>query len=238
MTRAELKEQAKAQLKGNVWKLFGITVVYMLISMVVSWVASLVGGDGALTGIISLLGSIFVIYPAAMGLTKVFLNVTYGDEPSAATLMDGFKVNYINNVLLYVLIGVFTALWSILLVIPGIIAAYSYTMAPYILLEHPELSAKEAISLSKQMMKGHKFELFVLQLSFILWALLGVVTLGIAYIYVGPYITLTTTDFYHNIKGSTFPESSDSTSSYTEAASDVIEQTATAVEGQDFEVTE
>ena len=206
--------------------------------MVISWVASLVGGDGALTGIISLLGSIFVIYPAAMGLTKVYLNVTYGDEPSAATLMDGFKVNYINNVLLYVLIGVFTALWSLLLVIPGIIAAYSYTMAPYILLEHPELSAKEAIGYSKQMMKGHKFELFVLQLSFILWALLGVVTLGIAYIYVGPYITLTTTDFYHNIKGSTFPESSDSTSSYTEAASDVIEQTATAVEGQDFEVTE
>ena len=148
MTRAELKEQAKAQLKGNVWKLFGITVVYMLISMVISWVASLVGGDGALTGIISLLGSIFVIYPAAMGLTKVYLNVTYGDEPSAATLMDGFKVNYINNVLLYVLIGVFTTLWSLLLVIPGIIAAYSYTMAPYILLEHPELSAKEAISLS------------------------------------------------------------------------------------------
>ena len=236
MTRAELKEQAKAQLKGNVWKLFGITVVYMLISMVISWVASLVGGDGALTGIISLLGSIFVIYPAAMGLTKVYLNVTYGDEPSAATLMDGFKVNYINNVLLYVLIGVFTALWSILLVIPGIIAAYSYTMAPYILLEHPELSAKEAISLSKQMMKGHKFELFVLQLSFILWALLGIVTFGIAYIYVGPYITLTTTDFYHNIKGEVFGDTS--TESYTEAAADVIEQAAAVVDDQTSAVIE
>ena len=135
MTRAELKEQAKAQLKGNVWKLFGITVVYMLISMVVSWVASLVGGDGALTGIISLLGSIFVIYPAAMGLTKVFLNVTYGDDPKVATLLDGFKINYINNVLLYVLISVFTTLWTLLFIIPGIIAAYSYTMAPYILFQ-------------------------------------------------------------------------------------------------------
>ena len=236
MTRAELKEQAKAQLKGNVWKLFGITVVYMLISMVISWVASLVGGDGALTGIISLLGSIFVIYPAAMGLTKVYLNVTYGDEPSAATLMDGFKINYINNVLLYVLISVFTTLWTLLFIIPGIIAAYSYTMAPYILLEHPELSAKEAIGYSKQMMKGHKFELFVLQLSFILWALLGVVTFGIAYIYVGPYITLTTTDFYHNIKGEVFGDTS--TESYTEAAADVIEQAAAVVDDQTSAVIE
>ena len=227
MTRAELKEQAKAQLKGNVWKLFGITVVYMLISMVVSWVASLVGGDGALTGIISLLGSIFVIYPAAMGLTKVFLNVTYGDDP---------KINYINNVLLYVLISVFTTLWTLLFIIPGIIAAYSYTMAPYILLEHPELSAKEAIGYSKQMMKGHKFELFVLQLSFILWALLGIVTFGIAYIYVGPYITLTTTDFYHNIKGEVFGDTS--TESYTEAAADVIEQAAAVVDDQTSAVIE
>lgn len=236
MTRAELKEQAKAQLKGNVWKLFGITVVYMLISMVVSWVASLVGGDGALTGIISLLGSIFVIYPAAMGLTKVFLNVTYGDDPKVATLLDGFKINYINNVLLYVLISVFTTLWTLLFIIPGIIAAYSYTMAPYILLEHPELSAKEAIGYSKQMMKGHKFELFVLQLSFILWALLGIVTFGIAYIYVGPYITLTTTDFYHNIKGEVFGDTS--TESYTEAASEVIEQAAPVVDDQTSAVIE
>ena len=238
MTRAELKEQAKAQLKGNVWKLFGITVVYMLISMVVSWVASLVGGDGALTGIISLLGSIFVIYPAAMGLTKVFLNVTYGDDPKVATLLDGFKINYINNVLLYVLISVFTTLWTLLFIIPGIIAAYSYTMAPYILLEHPELSAKEAIGYSKQMMKGHKFELFVLQLSFILWALLGIVTFGIAYIYVDPYITLTTTDFYHSIKGAVFPETQDSTDSFTEAAADVIEQASTVVDDQTSAVIE
>ena len=238
MTRAELKEQAKAQLKGNVWKLFGITVVYMLISMVVSWVASLVGGDGALTGIISLLGSIFVIYPAAMGLSKVFLNVTYGDDPKVATLLDGFKINYINNVLLYVLISVFTTLWTLLFIIPGIIAAYSYTMAPYILLEHPELSAKEAIGYSKQMMKGHKFELFVLQLSFILWALLGIVTFGIAYIYVGPYITLTTTDFYHSIKGAVFPETQDSTDSFTEAAADVIEQAAAVVDDQTSAVIE
>lgn len=236
MTRAELKEQAKAQLKGNVWKLFGITVVYILISMAVSWVASLVGGDGPITGIISFLGSVFVVYPAAMGLTKTFLNVTYGDQPQVATLIDGFKINYINNVLLYVLIGIFTFLWTLLFIIPGIIASYSYTMAPYILLEHPGLSAKEAITYSKQMMKGHKFELFVLQLSFILWALLGIVTFGIAYIYVGPYITLTTTDFYHSIKGQVFGDSS--AESYTETASDIIEQAATVVDGQDSAVIE
>ena len=73
MTRAELKEQAKAQLKGNVWKLFGITVVYMLISMVVSWVASLVGGDGALTGIISLLNSKLLLLIKCFDSNSLFI---------------------------------------------------------------------------------------------------------------------------------------------------------------------
>ena len=68
--------------------------------------------------------------------------------------------------------GLFTFLWALLFIIPGIIAEYSYAMTPYILLEHPEMTAREAIAASKELMKGNKFRLFCLELSFIGWSLL------------------------------------------------------------------
>lgn len=73
-------------------------------------------------------------------------------------------------------------------------------MAPYILAENPEMTAKEAIEKSKQITNGHKFDLFVLELSFILWMLLTVFTFGIAGIYVIPYMSATTANFYNLIK--------------------------------------
>ena len=91
-------------------------------------------------------------------------------------------------------------LWSLLFVIPGIIKGYSYSMAFYILAENPDMTAKEAITESREIMNGHKWELFVLGLSFILWAFAIVFTLGIAAIYVEPYMQLTIANFYHNIK--------------------------------------
>jgi len=101
---------------------------------------------------------------------------------------------------LNILIGVFTFLWSLLFYIPGIIKALSYSMANYILADNPEMTAREALRESKIIMHGHKWELFVLNLSFILWELLGVFTLGIAFVYVVPYISATTANFYQSIK--------------------------------------
>lgn len=80
------------------------------------------------------------------------------------------------------------------------IKAYSYSMVFYILAENPQMTASEAITESREIMDGHKFELFVLELSFILWMLLSMVTFGIAMIYVVPYMSLTMTNFYNNIK--------------------------------------
>lgn len=77
---------------------------------------------------------------------------------------------------------------------------YAYSMAPYILAENPEMSAKEALEKSKQITQGHKSELFVLQLSFLGWILLSAVTLGIASIYVVPYMSATVANFYNSIK--------------------------------------
>ena len=98
------------------------------------------------------------------------------------------------------LVAVFTLLWSLLLYIPGIIKAISYSMSFYILAENPEMSAREALNESKKIMHGHKMDYFVLALSFIPWILLVMITFGIAAIWVAPYMQLTITNFYHSIK--------------------------------------
>ena len=100
---------------------------------------------------------------------------------------------------LYIITNFFTFLWSLLFVIPGIVKIYSYSMAPFILADNPDFTAREALSKSKKIMNGHKFELFVLQLSFFWWYILDWITLGIASIYVIPYINATTTNFYNKI---------------------------------------
>lgn len=89
---------------------------------------------------------------------------------------------WIHNVLGILIMYVYIFLWSLLFLIPGIIKAYSYAMTPYILAEHPELSVNEAIDRSRAMMKGHKFDYFFLQLSFIGWMLLSIITLGVGLI--------------------------------------------------------
>ena len=91
-------------------------------------------------------------------------------------------------------------LWSLLLVIPGIIMAHAYAMTPYILEEHPEIGAWEASRVSQKMMRGHKFRLFRLNLSFIGWALLCVPTLGVGFLWLVPYMQMSQAAFYSDLK--------------------------------------
>jgi len=104
----------------------------------------------------------------------------------------GFAQRFLRN--LYV------TLWSLLLVIPGIIASYSYAMTPYILAENPGLRANEAISRSKEMMDGYKGELFLLHLTFIGWDLLAVLTLNIGHLWLNPYKHAAEAAFYRQLQ--------------------------------------
>ena len=97
---------------------------------------------------------------------------------------------------LNLLTGLFIFLWSLLLFVPGLIAAYRYAMAPYILAEDPGCTASEALARSTEMMRGYKARLFCLDLSFFGWRLLGILTLGIGNLWVNPYSTLSTAAFY------------------------------------------
>ncbi len=95
--------------------------------------------------------------------------------------------------------GLYTFLWALLLIIPGIIKSFSYAMTPYIMAENPNMTAKEAINASKKLMDGHKWELFCLGFSFIGWNLLCVLTCGIGIFFLNPYTNAAYTAFYRNI---------------------------------------
>lgn len=188
MIRAELKAAAKEQIKGKIGILF---VCYLIIF-----------GIGLACGLIPIVGGVasFVITPAiSLGLCCIYLGLTKGENVEIGTLFSRFssigKALWLN-----ILIAVFTFLWSCLLWIPGIIKGLSYSMAYYVLADNPEMTAREALNESKAIMHGHKMDLFVLYLSFILWDILVCFTFGIASVYVLPYQSATIANFYQNIK--------------------------------------
>lgn len=193
MNRAELKANAKGQIKGKIGILFLITVIVAAISFVASFVLSFVPYVGSLAAAI-------IVTPAfALSVIRVYMNVANGATPSAGDAFSGFD-DFWSAFKVQFLVGLFTFLWSLLFVIPGIIKSISYSMSMYILAENKGKGALECINESKQMTNGHKGELFVLGLSFIGWALLGAITFGIAYIWVYPYMQATYANAYYSLK--------------------------------------
>ena len=148
--------------------------------------------------VIAALISIILGCVVELGLKNYFLKQYDGAEHRLGDLFSYFR-HWGGAFCLRLLSGLYVALWTLLFIIPGIIKAFSYAMAPYIKAEHPEWSANECITLSRQLMKGHKFELFCLGLSFIGWDLLCIFTLGIGYFFLTPYKQAATAAFYRNL---------------------------------------
>ena len=142
-----------------------------------------------------------VILPFTVGVYNAFrLLLVQGDDALLANSCRIATKGYWHKVWGMFLMELFVALWSLLFLIPGIVKMFSYAMTPFILEENPELTANEAIDRSRAMMKGHKFDLFWLYLSFIGWFLLGMITLGVAYLWIYPYIQTATAAFYEDVK--------------------------------------
>ena len=148
-----------------------------------------------------LLGIPLVFMPLDLGYTYAAnrLLVEGDNRLTGNVFRDGFG-RWGRNVWGLFLVGFFTSLWALLLIVPGIVKFYAYSMTPYILVDNPELSANEAINLSQKMMKGHKFDLFFLQLSFIGWIFLSIFTLGIGLLWLIPYMMTAQAAFYQDIK--------------------------------------
>ena len=207
-TNQEYKNAALAALKGNWAPAVVATIVYLVIAIAISGGQS--GVEMLLPSTPAVLGSVFgaglllsflVLYPMEIGYANS-TRVLYedGDNKLTANIFNiGFK-NYLHNVWGYFLMMVFVLLWSLLLFIPGIIMAFAYAMTPYILVENPEMKAIDAIRKSRSMMKGHKFDLFYLELSFIGWILLCILTLGIGLLWLLPYMETSIAAFYNDLK--------------------------------------
>ena len=153
-------------------------------------------------GLVGLVLGLMVFNPLIVGCYRFFLRNSLGGA-ELNELGAGFKDNWGTVILTMFLRNLFIFLWALLLIVPGIIKAYSYRMVPYILKDHPELSATEAITLSRRMMNGHKADAFVLDLSFLGWIILSALTAGILHIfYVGPYIQATDAELYKVVAAS------------------------------------
>ncbi len=182
----EIRSAARQALKGNWTQAVLATLVFTLIM--------------AAAGSIPLAG-LLVVCPLEFGYMLCFLRLVRGED-SSEMVGDQFKVfnqygRYLGGSLLMTL---YVILWSLLLVIPGIVKGYAYAMTPYVMNDHPEMDADGCIHESRMMMKGYKWKLFCMDLSFIGWAILCLFTLGIGLLWLQPYIEASHAKFYEELK--------------------------------------
>ena len=186
LTCQELRDRAWNSLTGKYWSLIIMLLVFALIS----------GAAGSFTmGLLSLL-----TFPMGYALSVAFLNVSRTQcNPQLESMFTVYRDNFLKAFLVPLLQGLFVFLWSLLFVIPGIIMAYAYSMAIYVANDNPELSAMDAIRKSRELMNGHKWDLFVLDLSFIGWIFLCLLTCGIGFFFLAPYIEMSHVEFYREL---------------------------------------
>ena len=215
--RQQVKEQAKQIMKRNYWKMFVVTLIagilnaeYVdLIQAVEDFIPDnvLPSTFSSILTILSggffvgLLSSIFIGNVIRVGEQYYFIK-NHNGNPGLSEIFQGFKGNYLNVVKIMLIMELKIMLWLLLLVVPGIIKAYEYSMIPFLLAENPNITTDEAFSLSKQMTTGQKMDLFVLDLSFLGWYFLGFLCFGIGALFVKPYDVATFAEVYLILKES------------------------------------
>jgi uncharacterized membrane protein len=185
MFAKDYRKQAWNRLRGN----WGATILAFLLY-------SLIIGALSFTGI----GTIILTGPLYVGMVAVFVQLARTGTTKIEHMFEGFTTGFVNKMLGYILVSIFTALWALLFWIPGIVKSFSYAMTYYILNDNPEMSANDAITRSREMMDGHKWQLFCLRLSFIGWILLSCLTFGVLMIVVMPYMQAAEAEFYEKLK--------------------------------------
>lgn len=226
VSRQELKQRAKAQLGGGIFTNRWLTallvcfVASMLLSVfnVPSAVSSAIqtvhslNNGASFTFHVSALGSLGTVAylllggPLNYGKSRMFLKQARdGQDMNLADLFKGFTEDLGGNIVLALATALFTFLWALLFVIPGIVKGYAYSQVFYIKADHPEYDWKACIEESKRMMQGHKGELFVLDLSFIGWFFVGALCLGVGTLWVTPYMEATKAHFYQTLPASQAP---------------------------------
>lgn len=206
LNRPAIKAEAKSFIGQNArwWKMTLATIAIYLISggfSIYVNIATVINRDdpsttvGYSSSIITLL-----LIPFTIAASGYYLNHIRGFNPEWKSLYKEGIDNYGSYLVTGVLVNVFTVLWSLLFVVPGIIKAIAYSQAKYVIHDNPRLKGKEAIEISKRMTNGFKGDLFSMYLSFIGWYILVGLTGGILSIYVTPYVETTAAMYYENLK--------------------------------------
>lgn len=223
LDRIQLKREAKEITRGACVSAYVMTLLYLAITYALNTIDLYMGGDYAaymemhlpdlpipdflygpagIPAMVVLFISVMVALVGSVlrgGLVLYHLGVRRGEQMPYTTLFDGFS--FVGKlILLEIVMYIFVTLWSMLFVIPGIIATYRYRFALYNLCENPEMGIMDAIHMSKMQTYGYKMDLFVLDLSFFGWSLLSVLTLGILNIWLHPYIQQTDIGYFQQIK--------------------------------------
>ncbi|MDM5314800.1 DUF975 family protein [Fictibacillus sp. b24] len=212
MKNKEIKQQARLQLKGKWGAAALLTLlfasIYYFIPLIIeinlsggftAWVnkPESVDGPAVSTFVITL-----VLLPLYIGYLWTFLSVIRtGEKIKFSSLLQAFSEisMYLRILGTYLVMMVYMFLWTLLLVIPGIIKAFSYSQTYFVLRDHPGIGINAAITQSRKLMDGYKWRFFVLQLSFIGWGILCLLTLGIGFLWLSPYITASYAAFYENL---------------------------------------
>lgn len=146
------------------------------------------------------IGGLIIAGPMEFGYSKYIIEVSEGKIGKIETLFVGFN-NFTKTLILGLLKAVYLGLWFMLLIIPGIIKAFAYSMSFFVMIDNPGFDANAAITKSREIMNGHKMELFLIYLSFILKILLAIVTLGIYSFWLTPTMQLAKYEFYLDLTG-------------------------------------
>ncbi len=187
-----LRERARMQLGNGIF-----TNSWLMMALVGIIVSAIIGlASSASVGI----AAIIVSGPLTYGFHSVTLACARGFDWKLEHTFKGFTKAFGESIVLCLLQSVFIFLWSLLFVIPGIVKTYSYALAYYIANDNPTLGANECITKSREMMSGHKWQLFCLDLSFIGWYILGALCLGLGTYLVTPYHQMARANFYAELK--------------------------------------
>ena len=198
ISRSELKRGAKSQL-ANYW---GVSIGIMIVCILVSYIPELlsyIDPESATIAILIPIISLVITGPLAIGQSRFFINLANRENPKFSDLWFGFN-NILRSIGVTLLVGVAVCIGTILFIIPGIIVSFMYSQVYYIMAENPDISVLDCLRESARIMKGHKMELFILELSFLGWIILTALTCGIAGLYVLPYYSATLANFYLKIK--------------------------------------
>lgn len=207
---SELRAQARERLEGK----WGTFVLMTFLMLVIQTILQIPGYIGSLLEILSpenVLASLsfsnisnilsLLALPLSWGLTVSLLRNHREESVDLENLFDGFRGGRYTRVFCAIfLVNLFTFLWALLLIIPGIMKAFSYALTPYIVMDEPELTARQAITRSCEIMEGRRWKLFCLYLSFIGWGILCILTFGIGILWLVPYMNASVAAFYEDAR--------------------------------------